>query len=168
MGMEYRLEENRAKGFYNEDDALPLRPNSNGRPRPYYDIPRINQVSAYFEDNINLKIGENMGFKLQAGVRFDMLQPGQPEQVSSLSPRLNASLKLADWIDLRGGWGRNSKTPGLSHLYPEARYSDREVAKYLPANVQNQLVMYQTYITYVERNNMLKMRPILNLKLEQI
>ena len=155
MGVEYRLEENRAKGFYNEDDALPLRPNSNGRPRPYYDIPRINQVSAYFEDNINWRLGDNMGFKLQAGIRFDMLQPGQPEQVSSLSPRLNASLKLADWIDLRGGWGRNSKTPGLSHLYPEPRYSDRETAKYLPTNIQNQLVMYQTYITYVERNNML-------------
>lgn len=156
MGVEYRFEENRAKGFYNDDDNLPLRPNSNGRPRPYYDIPSVNQLSAYFEDNINWKFSENKEFKLQAGLRFDMLQPGKPEQVSSVSPRLNASLKLADWIELRGGWGRNSKTPGLSHLYPEPRYSDREVAKYLPVNIQNQLVMYQTYITYVERNNMLK------------
>ncbi|MDP3437659.1 MAG: TonB-dependent receptor, partial [Bacteroidales bacterium] len=156
MGVEYKLEENRAKGFYNDDENLPLRPNSNGRPRPYYDIPRINQFSAYFEDNINWTLGENMEFKLQAGVRFDMLQPGKPEQVSSLSPRFNASLKLTDWIELRGGWGRNSKTPGLSHLYPEARYTDRETARYLPSSIVNQLVMYQTYITYVERNNMLK------------
>jgi len=156
MGVEYKLEENRAKGFYNDDEALPLRPNSNGRPRPYYDIPRLNQLSAYFEDNINWTIGEDMEFKLQAGLRFDMLQPGLPEQVSSLSPRFNASLKLTDWIELRGGWGRNSKTPGLSHLYPEARYTDRESARYLPSSVVNQLVMYQTYVTYVERNNMLK------------
>lgn len=156
MGIEYRHEENRAKGFYNDDDMLPLRPNSNGRPRPYYDIPAVNQFSAYFEDNINWKISENKTFKLQAGLRFDMLQPGKPEQVASISPRLNASLKLSDWIELRGGWGRNSKTPGLSHLYPEPKYSDRETAKYLPTDVANQLIMYQTYITYVERNNMLK------------
>ncbi|MDP3453731.1 MAG: TonB-dependent receptor [Bacteroidales bacterium] len=156
MGVEYRLEENRAKGFYNDDDNRPLRPNSNGRPRPYFDIPRINQVSAYFEDNINWMFGDGLGFKLQAGVRFDMLQPGQAEQVSSISPRFNASLKLTDWLEFRGGWGRNSKTPGLSHLYPEPNYTDRESARYLPSAVMNQIVMYNTYITYVERNNMLK------------
>ncbi len=156
MGIEYRLEENRAKGFYNDDDSRPLRPNSNGRPRPYFDIPRINQVSAYFEDNINWIFNENSGFKLQAGVRFDMLQPGKAEQVYSISPRFNASLKLTDWLEFRGGWGRNSKTPGLSHLYPEPNYSDRESARFLPSDIANQIVMYQTYITYVERNNMLK------------
>ncbi|GAB1475165.1 TonB-dependent receptor [Bacteroidota bacterium] len=156
MGVEYKLEENKAKGFYNDNELLPLRPNSNGRERPYYDIPGLNQISAYFEDNINWEISENKIFKLQAGVRFDMLQPGKPEQVYSLSPRFNASLKLANWLDIRGGWGLNSKTPGLSHLYPEAKYTDREVAKYLPSNIQNQLVVYQTYITTVERNNMLK------------
>jgi|GEM_PF-130544 len=156
MGVEYRVEENKARGFYNDDEEKPMRPNSNGRPRPFYDIPTLNQFSAYIEDNINLKLGEGRSFKLQAGVRYDMLQPGKPEQVSSISPRLNASLKLANWVELRGGWGRNSKTPGLSHLYPEPRYVDREVAKYLPSDIQSQLVMYQTYITYVERNNMLK------------
>lgn len=156
MGAEYRYEENKAKGFYNDDDNFPLRPNSNGRPRPYYDIPSINQVSAYAEDNITWNFSDSKWFKLQAGVRYDMLQPGQPEQVSSVSPRFNASLKVANWLEFRGGWGKSSKTPGLSHLYPEAKYMDREVARYLPTDVQNQLVMYHTYITNVERNNMLK------------
>lgn len=156
MGVEYRYEENKAKGFYNDDDNFPLRPNSNGRPRPYYDIPPINQVSAFLEDNISLKFGKVAGLKVQAGLRLDMLQPGQPEYVYSISPRLNASLKLTEWLEFRGGWGRNSKTPGLSHLYPEAKYTDREVAKYLPSDVASQLVMYQTYVTYVERNNKLK------------
>jgi len=155
MGVEYRLEENRAKGFYNDNDNMPLNPNSNGRPRPYYDIPSLNQVSAFIEDNISWKFGEKAGLKLQAGLRYDMLQPGLPESVSSLSPRLNASLKLTDWLEFRGAWGRNSKTPGLSHLYPEAKYTDRETAKYLPSDLDRQLVMYQTYVTYVERNNKL-------------
>jgi len=156
MGAEYRLESNKARGFYNDDDFMPLRPTSNGRPRPYYDIPALNQVSAYLEDNLTWSIADHMEFKLQAGVRFDMLQPGLPEQVQSVSPRFNASLKLAEWITIRGGWGQSNKTPGLAHLYPEAHYTDREVATYLPADASKQLVVYDTRVTEVERNSSLK------------
>lgn len=156
MGAEYKWESNRARGFYNEDDFMPLRPNSNGRPRPYFDIPALNQLSAYFEDNIRVEMGEHMEFKLQAGGRFDMLQPGRAEQVSSVSPRFNGSFKVADWLTFRGGWGMNNKTPGLSHLYPEPKYMDRETAIYLPADVTRRLVVYNTHITEVERNNALR------------
>ena len=156
MGAEYRWESNKARGFYNDDDFMPLRPTSNGRPRPYYDIPSLSQVSAYFEDNLTWTIADHMEFRLQGGVRFDMLQPGLPEQVYSISPRFNASLKLAEWITLRGGWGQSNKTPGLAHLYPEPKYMDREAASYLPADVSRQLVVYNTHITEVQRNNSLK------------
>ena len=156
MGAEYRLESNKARGFYNDDDFMPLRPNSNGRPRPYYDIPALSQVSAYLEDNLSWNITKEIEFKLQAGVRFDMLQPGLPEQVQSVSPRFNASLKLAPWITLRGGWGQSNKTPGLAHLYPEPKYTDREAASYLPSDASKQLVVYDTRVVEVERNNALK------------
>ncbi len=156
MGVEYRMDENNARGFFNDNDLYPIRPNSNGRPRPFYDIPRLNQISAFFEDNINIRLGDNRHFKLQAGVRFGMLQPGLEEQVSSISPRFNASLKVNKWLEFRGGWGKNSKTPGLSHLYPEPRYSDRLVAQYLPSNPDHQLVMYHTYINYIARNSLLE------------
>ncbi|MDD5950687.1 MAG: TonB-dependent receptor [Bacteroidales bacterium] len=156
MGAEYRWESNKARGYYNEDDFLPLRPNSNGRPRPYYDIPALNQLSSYFEDNITVNLPAGMEFKLQAGIRFDMLQPGLPEQVSSISPRFNASYKVTDWLSFRGGWGQNNKTPGLTHLYPEPKYMDRESASYLPSDVSKRLVVYNTNITEVERNNTLK------------
>lgn len=156
MGAEYKWESNKARGYYNEDDFMPLRPNSNGRPRPYFDIPALNQISAYFEDNIKVTISKHIEFKLQAGVRFDMLQPGLAEQVSSVSPRFNGSLKVTDWLTFRGGWGMNNKTPGLAHLYPEPKYMDREAAVYLPSDVTKRLVMYNTHITEVERNNSLK------------
>ena len=156
MGAEYRYESNKARGFYNEDDFMPLRPTSNGRPRPYYDIPALSQVSAYFEDNLTWSFPANMEFKLQAGVRFDMLQPGLPEQVYSISPRFNAALKVTEWMSLRGGWGQNNKTPGLTHLYPEPKYTDREAAIYLPSDVSKQMVVYNTHVTEVERNNSLK------------
>ena len=156
MGAEYRLESNKARGFYNDDSFMPLRPNSNGRPRPYFDIPALNQVSAYLEDNLTWNITKVIEFKLQAGVRMDMLQPGLPEQVYSISPRFNASLKLTPWLTIRGGWGQSNKTPGLAHLYPEPKYTDREAASYLPADANKQLVMYHTRVTEVERNNSLK------------
>ncbi len=156
MGAEYKMDSNKARGFYNDDEAWPLSPNSNGRPRPYYDIPALNQISAYLEDNLIWDITRVMQFKLQAGVRFDMLQPGLPEQVWSLSPRINASWKVTPWLTFRGGWGQSNKTPGLTHLYPENKYSDRETASYLPADASRQLVMYHTHITPVERNNTLK------------
>ncbi|MFA5850153.1 MAG: TonB-dependent receptor plug domain-containing protein [Bacteroidales bacterium] len=156
MGVEYKWEENKARGFYNDDDNYPIRPNSNGRPRPYYDIPSLNQISAFVEDNIELKFSEQLNFKIQAGIRFNMMQPGIAEQVSSFSPRINASLNLLNWLEIRGGWGLNSKTPGLSHLYPEPNYSDRESVRYLPTTIANQLVIYNTNIIYVQRNNDLK------------
>lgn len=156
MGIEYRMDENNARGFYNEDNRLPLRPNSNGRPRPFYDIPRLNQISAFIEDNILWRLGEDRNLRLQAGVRFGMLQPGLEEQVSSVSPRFNASLKLTQWLEFRGGWGQNSKTPGLVHLYPEPRYIDRLAAQYLPTDPMQQLVIYHTHINYVERNTELE------------
>lgn len=156
MGAEYKWESNKARGYYNDDDFLPLRPNSNGRPRPYFDIPSLNQISAFLEDNIKVEIAKNVEFRLQAGLRFDMLQPGLAEQVSSLSPRFNGSLKVAPWLTFRGGWGMNNKTPGLSHLYPEPKYMDREAASYLPSDPSKQLVVYNTHITEVERNNTLK------------
>ena len=156
MGAEYRWESNKARGFYNDDDFMPLRPTSNGRPRPYYDIPSLNQASAYFEDNLTWDITKTIEFKLQGGVRFDMLQPGLPEQVQSISPRFNGSLRLTSWLTLRGGWGQSNKTPGLSHLYPEPKYTDREAASYLPAEASRQMVVYNTHVTEVERNNTLR------------
>ena len=155
IGAEYRFESNKARGFYNDDDALPLRPNSNGRPRPYFEIPALNQLSAYAEDNFTWSIAGPVECKLQGGVRFDMLQPGLPEQVYSVSPRFNGSLRLAEWITLRGGWGQSNKTPGLAHLYPEPKYTDRVAASYLPAD-GDPLVVYHTRVTEVERNNSLR------------
>ena len=156
MGAEYRYESNKAAGFSNDDNFLPLKPNSNGRPRPYFDIPALSQVSAYLEDNLTWELPLKMEFKLQSGVRFDMMQPGLPEQVQAVSPRFNGSLKVTEWLTIRGGWGQSNKTPGLAHLYPEPKYMDREAASYLPSDVSRQLVVYNTKVTEVERNNSLK------------
>lgn len=156
MGLEYRYESNRALGYYNDNELLPLRPNSDGRPRPYYDIPALNQLSGYVEDNMNWKwLG--MRYKLQAGVRYTHLQPGMDEQVWSLSPRLNASVQVFKWLDIRAGYGQNAKTPGLVHLYPEKTYADKLAADNSGAvNPAERMLLYHTYVYDVQRTKGLK------------
>ena len=156
MGLEYRYEVNNAKGYYNDNEALPLRPNSDGRPRPYYDIPALNQLSGYVEDNMSWKL-LGMKYKLQAGLRYTHLQPGMEEQVWSLSPRLNASIQITKWLDMRAGYGQNAKTPGLIHLYPEKTYADKLAADNSGAlNPAERMLIYHTYVYDVQRTKGLK------------
>ncbi len=157
MGVEYRHEWNDARGAYNNDDNLPLRPNSNGRPRPFYDIPPLNQLAAYLEDNFTWNIDKERVFKLQAGLRFTSLQLGLPESTYSLSPRFNASFSVTKWLSLRGGFGLNAKTPGMNHLYPDKKYIDRIAANYMPQDDPvSQLLMYHTYVYNTKRTEGLK------------
>ena len=151
MGLEYRYEQNKALGYYNLNDSFPLRPNSDGRPRPYYDIPALNQLSGYIEDNMEWKVlGKTL--KLQAGVRYTHLQPGLAEQVWSLSPRINASIELTNWLEIRGGYGKNSKTPGLTYLYPEKKYMDKSAAdNTAAANPAERMLLYYTNVYDVKR-----------------
>lgn len=164
MGAEYRYEGNDGLGYYNDDDRYPLRPNEDGRPRPYYDIPALNQLSAYIEDNFRWRMGERQ-LNIQLGGRFTMLQPGKEEQVHSISPRLNASFDINRWFSIRGGYGVNYKTPGMIHLYPAKQYSDRVAANYLPVNAPNEsLVVYHTNVYDIQRSKDLK--NIKNTKME--
>jgi len=150
MGVEYRYEQNKAQGYYNDDETNPLKPTSNGRPRPYYDIPPISQFSAYIENKMNWKTF-GMKTNLTAGLRFNMLQPGKTEQVSALSPRINASISLSKYIDIRAGFGQSAKTPGLTHLYPDKKYNDRIVASTVASsNPAERAAFYHTMVYNVE------------------
>lgn len=156
MGLEYRYEVNQGRGYYNDDDSLPLSPNSDGRPIPYYSTPGLNQLSGYIEDNIGWKIGKTR-FKLQAGLRYSHLQPGKEEQVWALSPRLNGSVKLTNWLDIRFGVGQSAKTPGLVHLYPHNKYYDKQSVNTTGANnPAERMLVYHTYVYDVQRTVGLK------------
>lgn len=159
MGAEYRMESNKGIGRYNDDESLPLVPHSNGRPRPYYDIPSLHQISGYLEDNMSYRIGKRR-LSLTAGVRYQMLQPGTEEMVWSLSPRINFSAELATWVTLRAGYGGSSKTPGLGHLYPDKRYTDRLAASLsyrenATSDIQR-VVYYYTHVQNIERTKNLE------------
>lgn len=103
----------------------PLMPPQDGlRMRPYTDIPALNQLSAYLEDNISTDVLDR-SLKLQLGLRGDLIQPGREESRFALSPRLNASYDLVPHVlTLRGGWGITSKAAPLVYLYPDKAYYD--------------------------------------------
>lgn len=153
VGLNYSYDWNHARGYYNDNDRYPLRPNNDGRPRPFYDIPGLHQFAAYAEDNFRWNMGEHRSLKVQFGLRFTAQQPWKDEHTFSLSPRVNMAFALNKVLTLRGGYGLNSKTPGLNHLYPDKRYSDRIVANYIPqSDPAGQILMYHTHVADVLKN----------------
>ena len=156
-GLDYSYTWNSGKGYYNEDERHPLRPNSSGRPRAFSDVPGLHQIALFAEDNLSWQYWGKRNLRVQAGVRFTALQPFDEVRTLALSPRLNLTLELADWLSLRGGIGLNSKTPGLNYLYPDKHYSDHVAASYMPQNdAAAQLLNYHTFVYDVEYSKDLK------------
>ncbi len=156
MGIEYRHEQNKAQGYYNDDETKPLNPSEDGRPRPYYDIPPLNQLSAYLEDKMTWKtFGKKTN--LNIGLRYSSFQPFKEEQVWAISPRINASIELTKAFELRAGFGQNAKTPGMTHLYPEKKYIDRvSVNTIASADPAEREYIYHTMVYDVKRSEGLK------------
>ncbi|MFA5712717.1 MAG: carboxypeptidase-like regulatory domain-containing protein [Bacteroidales bacterium] len=93
--------------------------NSSPRPRRYSNIPFINQISLYGEENLTWEIGEREVI-LQVGGRYDNIN-GK----NAITPRSNLSLEIIPqkfWI--RGGYGVHAKAPTALYLYPEQAYFD--------------------------------------------
>lgn len=93
--------------------------NSSPRPRKYSDIPFINQIGLFAEENFTWSIGERE-LTAMAGVRYDNIN-GK----NIVTPRLNLSMEIIpEMVWIRGGYGVNAKAPGTLYLYPENAYFD--------------------------------------------
>lgn len=157
VGMDYQYTWNSGRGFYNADDTRPYRANNNGRPRAFSDVSGIHQFAAYAEDNFTWHLNEVNVLRSQLGMRFTTLQPFGDLATYALSPRLNLSFTVTRWLDLRGGIGLNSKTPGLDYLYPDKKYDDRVAANYMPQdNPAGRLLVYHTQVYEVEKSKDLR------------
>lgn len=157
VGVDYKYDNNTGKGYYNEDERHPLRPNSGGRPRAFSDVPGLHQIAAFAEDNFTWNYFKKRNLRVQLGARFTAMQPFDDIRTFAFSPRLNVTLEVTNWLNLRGGIGMNSKTPGLTYLYPDKHYSDVVAANYMPQNdAAAQLLNYYTYVYNVEYSKNLK------------
>ncbi len=156
VGVEYNLDWNNGRGYYNEDNLRPYQPNSDGRPRSYSDVPAIHKFSAYAEDNIALEYWGERQMKLQIGARATMLQPFGDVSTYAVSPRVNYSIELTKWVDLRAGIGLNSKTPGLAYIYPDKKYTDNLAARYTTTTGESDILVYHTFVQDIKYSDGLK------------
>ena len=162
VGIDYHYDWNTGKGYYNDNELLPLSPNSDGRPRAFSEVPGLHQFAAYLEDALSWQYAKRRYLRVTAGVRFTAMQPFSSVKTFALSPRLNIAMELTQWLTLRGGIGLNSKTPGLNYLYPDKQYNDREALKYYangdlnPALYPQSRVVYHSYVQDIEFSRGLK------------
>ena len=124
VGTEWKIEGNRGIGQY--DKTLKFKAFAQDRIRRFCDIPYMNQISAYVEDNVVLTFSERRYPNItgQVGVRWTVVQPWRNEQMMALSPRLNIAVNPVRYLSLRLGYGISEKVPSLQDLYPSPDYYD--------------------------------------------
>jgi len=158
-GVDYRSNGNNGEGkIYDE-----LKPPTGGstRPRSYKDIPSLTQFSLFIEDNITLPINKTLLF-VQAGLRYNNYQPEsifKSKLKASFEPRINLKYQILNSennsffenLCLFGGYGIQSKSPSISHLYPDKEYIDLMSFNYFSVNPDERLVLVTTRV--LEKNN---------------
>lgn len=121
-GADFKTDGNLGEGAVYNDDTPPYRSIDNTasgyRKRPYYDIPFVNQLGVYVEDQFNYRFAQRE-LNISAGLRFDYVNG-----LTALAPRINASIDACPWMTIRGGWGITNKAPTSLYLYPNYAYHD--------------------------------------------
>ena len=161
VGLDYHYDWNSGQGYYNANEERPLKPNENGRPRAFSDVPGLHQVAIYAEDNLSWEYVKKRHLRVTLGARFQALQPFSDVSTTALSPRLNMTMEVTRWLNIRGGIGLNSKTPGLNYLYPDNNYKDHiALAYYANGNTDpgepGSMVVNHTYVQPVAYSRGLK------------
>jgi outer membrane receptor for ferrienterochelin and colicin len=149
MGLDWRTDGNYGDGR-TYDVTRPPRMGSNqaSRPRAYSDIPAVNQIAYYIENNISRMIN-GRELLIQAGLRYDVVQPYGPfsgDYGSLLAPRFNAAYELFDNFKLLGGYGITAKSPTLVHLYPNPAYFDLVNFNYYAEEPSERLIVVTTRV----------------------
>lgn len=158
MGAEWTTDKNTGAGKTYDLSKPPRMQSGNGsRPRSYSEIPALNQLSFFAEDLMLANVfGKRMS--LQAGIRFDNIQPEgiwTSKKNTVAAPRLNWSYELLPSFNLRAGWGITAKAPTLLYLYPQNAYFDLvNYNRY--SSVPNESLVYLTTRVFNTENENLK------------
>ncbi len=176
LGAEFRLDKNFGDGSL-YDLTRPPYPtqSSSSRPRAPKDIPSLQKLTVFAEDNFSANIGTGK-LGITAGVRATTLENLSAQYAMYhklyVEPRLNLNYQLAAFqflehpleIGLKAGVGDQLKFPTASQLYPEKAYYDiSELNYYSTSNENNRLVYFQT--TIKDRTNY-QLTPARNRKFE--
>lgn len=161
VGTEWKIEGNRGIGQY--DKTLKFKAFAQDRIRRFCDIPYMNQISAYVEDNVVLTFGERRYPNItgQVGVRWTVVQPWRNERMMALSPRLNIAVNPVRYLSLRLGYGISEKVPSLQDLYPSPDYYD-----FYNMSVSDGQKSYYLYSTRVFDNKPISIKTMRGTKYE--
>jgi outer membrane receptor for ferrienterochelin and colicin len=147
MGGEWRTDANYGDGKSFDQSRPPrLSGNNSIRPFSYQDIPALNQLAFYVEDQVSGKLF-NRDLQLQLGLRYDNVQPTQflKSQIGTvLAPRINIGYQLTETLTIRGGYGITAKAPTLLYLYPQDAYFDLLNFNYYATNPAERLLIVTT------------------------
>jgi hypothetical protein len=157
VGMDFKRSGNLGDGLTFDPLVPPYRYVSNSsatlRPRPFKDIPFVNQLGLYVEENILMTIADR-NLAISAGVRHDRVG-----KLSATTPRLNASFEIIPrMLSIRGGYGITAKAPTSIHLHPDYAYFDyvnyRATSATSGTTENQQFMMISTYKFDVDVSNL--------------
>lgn len=120
LGIDFKTDGNIGDGKTFDPTSPPLRTSGNVsfRPRPYKDIPFVQQLGLFAEEDFSLKLADRT-FSITGGIRYDKISAVK----EVFSPRANASLEIIpNTFFIRGGYGVTAKAPSVMFLYPEKAY----------------------------------------------
>lgn len=175
IGGEWSLSKNYGEGQV-YDLTQPLAAAWVTRPRAYKDIPAMNVLSFYAENNATLPIGEHR-MELQTGLRTIQLVgldnkyhlSGRPY----LDPRINVMWTMPSWrlaghdcqLFVAAGFGITTKMPTVNYLFPQVHYNDFIQLNYY--DVLNPLEHSRISLrTYIDPTVNYQLRPATNRKWE--
>ncbi len=158
VGGEWTLSKNYGRGQV-YDITRPLSASWPTRPRAYRDVPALDVLSFYIEDDFTAPVGATT-LNVQAGVRSINLTNLSGTYALDgkvyLDPRVNVkwSLPAFKWrgrkaeFYVAGGYGLTTKMPTIAYLFPQVHYNDFIQLNYYDVNSPATLsrVSLRTYI----------------------
>lgn len=155
-GVEWSISKNFGKGQV-YDLERPITAGNTTRPRPFNDIPALQQQSAYIENETELRLG-NHTIHFQLGLRETLL-PGLDSRYHLsgrpyLDPRANLKWTLP-YLTIAGepmvfelgcGAGLHTKMPVTAYLYPDLLYNDFVQLNYYHNNADYRTMNVMTFV----------------------
>ncbi len=160
FGADFHNDGNRGKGKVFDYNTPPYRSVSyrfaTQRERPYKDIPFMNKLGIYAQEDFRWEFWGDSGreLKIVAGVRYDKVW----NVSDAFSPRINASLDiLPNTLSIRGGYGVSINAPSMAYVYPDNAYFDlinfnNSLSTSVPDAQKFQLIT--THVYDIKNNNL--------------
>lgn len=166
-GFEYSMSGNKGEGLtydiaYPPSNVL----SSMVRPRKFYHLPLLQNLSFFVEDKLKLPV-KTTNLTLQQGLRLSVSAPGnimawEPRTIVSYELLNKQNNPIFESFAINLGYGITAKMPTLVHLSPDKAYFDEVSLNYLDG--EGSLAVITTHVIDKTKNDNLK--PALNNKKE--